>query len=101
MFVTTTDEGAIMINGALYEQKTKKDKDENGNEIDVIYYQLIDSQYVEDGDPYKITFSMIPTTHTLNAVLNFAHVDELTPPELMDTQLFLNFKVSYESNEEA
>ena len=76
-------------------------QDENGNEIDVIYYQLIDSQYVDDGDPYKITFSMIPTTHTLNAVLNFAHVDELTPPELMDTQLFLNFKVSYESNEEA
>ena len=101
MFVTTTDEGAIMVNGTLYQQKTKKDKDENGNEIDVIYYQLIDSQYVEDGDPYKITFSMIPTTHTLNAVLNFAHVDELTPPELMDTQLFLNFKVSYESNEEA
>ena len=101
MFVTTTDEGTIMINGSLYQQKTKKDKDEKGNEIDVIYYQLIDSQYVEDGDPYKITFSMIPTTHTLNAVLNFAHVDELTPPELMDTQLFLNFKVSYESNEEA
>ena len=101
MFVTTTDEGAIMVNGALYQQKTKTEEDEEGNPVEVVYYQLIDSQYVEDGDPYKITFSMIPTTHTLNAVLNFAHVDELTPPELMDTQLFLNFKVSYESNEEA
>ena len=101
MFVTTTDEGAIMINGALYEQKTRTEEDEEGNPVEVVYYQLIDGQYVEDGDPYKITFSMIPTTHTLNAVLNFAHVDELTPPELMDTQLFLNFKVSYESNEEA
>ena len=101
MFVTTTDEGAIMVNGALYQQKTRTEEDENGNPVEVVYYQLIDSQYVEDGDPYKITFSMIPTTHTLNAVLNFAHVDELTPPELMDTQLFLNFKVSYESNEEA
>ena len=101
MFVTTTDEGAIMVNGSLYEQKTRTEEDENGNPVEVVYYQLIDSQYVEDGDPYKITFSMIPTTHTLNAVLNFAHVDELTPPELMDTQLFLNFKVSYESNEEA
>ena len=100
MFVTTTDEGAIMVNGSLYEQKTRTEEDENGNPVEVVYYQLIDSQYVEDGDPYKITFSMIPTTHTLNAVLNFAHVDELTPPELMDTQLFLNFKVSYESNEE-
>ena len=101
MFVTTTDEGAIMVNGALYQQKTRTEEDEEGNPVEVVYYQLIDSQYVEDGDPYKITFSMIPTTHTLNAVLNFAHVDELTPPELMDTQLFLNFKVSYESNEEA
>ena len=101
MFVTTTDEGAIMVNGALYQQKTRTEEDENGNPVEVVYYQLIDSQYVEDGDPYKITFSMIPTTHPLNAVLNFAHVDELTPPELMDTQLFLNFKVSYESNEEA
>ena len=100
MFVTTTDEGAIMVNGALYQQKTRTEEDENGNPVEVVYYQLIDGQYVEDGDPYKITFSMIPTTHTLNAVLNFAHVDELTPPELMDTQLFLNFKVSYESNEE-
>lgn len=101
MFVTTTDEGAIMVNGALYQQKTRTEEDEEGNPVEVVYYQLIDGQYVEDGDPYKITFSMIPTTHTLNAVLNFAHVDELTPPELMDTQLFLNFKVSYESNEEA
>ena len=85
-----------IIGGSITPKLARKSRDKSG----VTSYVDRVSQYVEDGDPYKITFSMIPTTHTLNAVLNFAHVDELTPPELMDTQLFLNFKVSYESNEE-
>ncbi|MBR2956272.1 MAG: hypothetical protein IKC54_03655 [Clostridia bacterium] len=96
MYVITTDSTVEMFN-TDNKYAVREGTDDKGNPY--TYYVLADKQYDNNNKTdYSITFKMIPVTHTLNAVLYFVHVDELTPPELMDAQLFLNFKVEFIAN---
>ncbi len=93
MFVTTTDSSVMMfdLDGTpFYTQKTKVVDGET-----VTYYELNAGNYLTTDSEHKLLFNMIPVTHTLNATIYFVHVDEETPPELIDAQLFLNFKVTF------
>ena len=93
MYVTTVSSTITMNNNwsSLY------DKSDTPNEDGDIVYTLKD--YSSDS-PFKIEFNIIPVVHKLHAELYFVHVDELTPPELIDAQLFLNFQVSFKSDEQ-
>jgi hypothetical protein len=93
MFVTTLDSSVMMFGTAenrYYTEKTKTVESET-----VTYYELNEDNYVDDDNDHRITFNIIPVTHTLNATIYFIHVDEQTPPELINAQLFLNFKVTF------
>lgn len=103
MFITTTDSSVMMFTNSegqtLYTQKTKEVK-EGDTTVTITYYELNDDYYIADDNKHRVSFNMIPVTHTLNATIYFIHVDELTPPELIDAQLFLNFQVSFKSDEQ-
>lgn len=94
MFITTTDSSVMMFTNSndqtLYTKETMK-----VDEDTITYYKLKDEYYIPDDNDYIVSFNMIPTTHTLNATIYFIHVDEETPPELINAQLFLNFKVTF------
>ena len=98
MFITTTDSSVMMFTNSdgqtLYTQKTKEVK-EDDTTVTITYYELNDDYYIADDNKHRVTFNMIPVTHTLNATIYFIHVDEETPPELINAQLFLNFKVTF------
>lgn len=98
MFITTTDSSVMMFTNSdgqtLYTQKTKEVK-EDGTTVTITYYELNDDYYIADDNKHRVSFNMIPVTHTLNATIYFIHVDEETPPELINAQLFLNFKVTF------
>ena len=98
MFITTTDSSVMMFTNSdgqtLYTQKTKEVK-EGDTTVTITYYELNDDYYIADDNDHRVTFNMIPVTHTLNATIYFIHVDEETPPELINAQLFLNFKVTF------
>ena len=97
MFVTT-DRDEVMIftvpntSNKYYTALT----DDEGND----YYKLNDAHYIRnDDEPYTIYFDIVPVVHKLNATIWFITLDEETPPELIDAQLFLNFQVSFLANE--
>jgi hypothetical protein len=93
MFVTTSDSSVMMFGTAENRYYTEKTKTVEGKKV--TYYELNDDNYVDDDNDHRITFNIIPVTHTLNATIYFIHVDEQTPPELINAQLFLNFKVTF------
>lgn len=94
MNVTTSDSSVMMFtDGEGNTYYTQKSVTVDG--VTNTYYELNAGNYIEDNDEHKITFNMIPVTHTLNATIYFVHVDEMTPPELVNAQLFLNFKVTF------
>lgn len=94
MYVTTVSSTITMNNNwsSLYDKSDTPNED-GGN---VYTYKL--KNY--NNTPFKIEFNIIPAVHKLHAELYFVHVDELTPPELIDAQLFLNFQVSFKSDEQ-
>ena len=99
MYVTTTKSDVMIFNipgtsDKYYTEKT----DGEGN----AYYKLNDAHFEFNPDePHTIYFDMVPVVHKLNAVIWFTTLDEETPPELIDAQLFLNFQVSFLSNDES
>lgn len=92
MYVTTVSSTITMNNNYSSLYDTADTPNEDGD----IVYTLKD--YINS--PFKIEFNIIPVVHKLHAELYFVHVDELTPPELIDAQLFLNFQVSFKSDEQ-
>ena len=65
-----------------------------------VHYQLNEAHYIRNPEePNTIYFDVVPVVHKLNATIWFITLDEETPPELIDAQLFLNFRVSFLSNE--
>ena len=92
MYVTTVSSTITMNNNYSSLYDTAATPNEDGD----IVYTLKD--YINS--PFKIEFNIIPVVHKLHAELYFVHVDELTPPELIDAQLFLNFQVSFKSDEQ-
>ena len=64
------------------------------------YYVLNEEHYERpDDDPHTIYFNVVPVVHKLNATIWFITLDEETPPELIDAQLFLNFQVTFLADE--
>lgn len=95
MYVTTVSSTITMNNNYSSLYDTSVTPSEDG---DIVVYTL--KNYSSDDSPFKIEFNIIPVVHKLHAELYFVHVDELTPPELIDAQLFLNFQVSFKSDEQ-
>ncbi len=92
MYVTTEDETAVSLGAtSLY----TRFEDE---ETKAVYYRLNTSTVVE-GNKYATSFDIVPAKHTLHTTLYFIHVDEQTPPELIDAQLFLNFTIYVPTSE--
>lgn len=116
MFVTTTN-GEVMIfpdtQGNKYYTEETKEEEVNGEITTTTYYQLRDVYHyyeTENGlvsnpdkedviNPYVVYFDIVPVIHTINATIHFLKVDEETSPELIGTQLFLNFEVSFLAKE--
>lgn len=95
MYVTTVSSTITMNNNYSSLYDTSVTPSEDG---DIVVYKLKEKDYIKS--PFKIEFNIIPVVHKLHAELYFVHVDELTPPELIDAQLFLNFQVSFKSDEQ-
>ena len=96
MYVTT-DKSDVMI--FTVPGTTNKYYTQVGEGEDV-RYQLNEAHYIRNPEePYTIYFDVVPVVHKLNATIWFTTLDEETPPELIDAQLFLNFRVSFLSNE--
>ena len=109
MFVTTTN-GEVMIFSNPQGEKYYTQKGEGVNAYYQLndtyhYYETADGEIVENPDsgtklnPHVLYFDVVPVTHTLNATIHFLKVDEETSPELIGAQLFLNFQVSFLTNE--
>ena len=99
MYVTTTDASVMALTSGLgyYETVTETIDDETHT-----YYKLADALYDSERiTDHKTVFSVIPVTHKLNAIVYFVHVDEMTPPELINAQLFLNFEVVFTNSTNA
>lgn len=99
MYVTTTDASVMALTSGLgyYETVT-----ETINGEPQTYYKLADALYDSESiTDHKTVFSVIPVTHKLNAIVYFVHVDEMTPPELINAQLFLNFEVVFTNSTNA
>ena len=99
MYVTTTDASVMALTSGLgyYETVT-----ETINGEPHTYYKLADALYDSERiTDHKTVFSVIPVTHKLNAIVYFVHVDEMTPPELINAQLFLNFEVVFTNSTNA
>ena len=99
MYVTTTDASVVALTSGLgyYETVTETINGETQT-----YYKLADALYDSERiTDHKTVFSVIPVTHKLNAIVYFVHVDEMTPPELINAQLFLNFEVVFTNSTNA
>ena len=124
MYVTTTTKEVMTFTDVNSTNEDKKyytmveEKETvDGKEVKNVYYRLKEDYYyykvgenlmsktrLEEElekdpdyayDPYSLYFDFIPFTHSLYATIYFLKIDEATPPELIGTQLFLNFEVTY------
>lgn len=97
MTVTTTKSDVMIFNvPGTTDKYYEAFEDEKGNP----YYQLKEEHFVFNSDePHALYFDIVPVVHKLNATIWFITLDEETPPELIDAQLFLNFQVSFLSEE--
>lgn len=88
---STVKEGDTTVSLA-YVQDKKDIKDENGNAVSTDVYIPVQTN---DATSNTLNAHIVSgSEHTIVVTVYFRHVDEETPPELMDVDLFFNFEIN-------